>query len=140
MDPDQEDPLAQPVPVVAAEEPARLSKQSNLRSSSDDHKHKYQSNIHRGAKREEMQIKVDIGIKDFQFLKSQHQQQISDCTVYFPFKPYECQTEYMHKVISALQNSHHALLESPTGTGKTLSLLCAALAWLTSEREKQYVA
>jgi len=49
--------------------------------------------------------------------------------VHFPFTPYPCQTDYMTKVIDALNKSQNALLESPTGTGKTLSLLCAALAW-----------
>lgn len=49
--------------------------------------------------------------------------------VHFPFKPYACQEEYMGKVLDALHRSENALLESPTGTGKTLCLLCATLAW-----------
>jgi regulator of telomere elongation helicase 1 len=61
-------------------------------------------------------------------------QTIDGCDIYFPFKPYPCQTNYFEKVISALQNSQNALLESPTGTGKTLSLLCSTLAWLRKAR------
>ncbi|XP_069035422.1 regulator of telomere elongation helicase 1 isoform X3 [Lepisosteus oculatus] len=47
----------------------------------------------------------------------------------FPFTPYKCQEDYMNKVIECLQNRVNGVLESPTGTGKTLCLLCASLAW-----------
>ncbi|XP_010874078.1 regulator of telomere elongation helicase 1 isoform X2 [Esox lucius] len=50
-------------------------------------------------------------------------------TVDFPFTPYECQKDYMNKVIECLQNKVNGVLESPTGTGKTMCLLCATLAW-----------
>ncbi|XP_062316136.1 regulator of telomere elongation helicase 1 [Osmerus eperlanus] len=50
-------------------------------------------------------------------------------TVDFPFDPYECQKDYMSKVIECLQNKQNGVLESPTGTGKTLCLLCSTLAW-----------
>jgi regulator of telomere elongation helicase 1 len=49
--------------------------------------------------------------------------------IHFPFKPYKCQEDYMGKVLDALLQRQGALLESPTGTGKTLCLLCACLAW-----------
>ncbi|XP_059614079.1 regulator of telomere elongation helicase 1 homolog [Phlebotomus argentipes] len=55
---------------------------------------------------------------------------IAGYAVDFPFEPYEVQKEYMRKVIESLETSQNAMLESPTGTGKTLSLLCSSLAWL----------
>ncbi|XP_055400432.1 regulator of telomere elongation helicase 1 isoform X6 [Bubalus kerabau] len=50
-------------------------------------------------------------------------------TVDFPFQPYKCQEEYMSKVLECLQKKVNGILESPTGTGKTLCLLCSTLAW-----------
>ncbi|KAG7521076.1 regulator of telomere elongation helicase 1 isoform X1 [Solea senegalensis] len=50
-------------------------------------------------------------------------------TVKFPFPPYDCQKVYMSKVIECLTKEKNGVLESPTGTGKTLCLLCATLAW-----------
>ncbi|KAJ8452039.1 hypothetical protein Cgig2_016620 [Carnegiea gigantea] len=50
----------------------------------------------------------------------------------FPYDAYDCQITYMDKVIQALQEKTNALLESPTGTGKTLCLLCATLAYRKS--------
>ncbi|CAL0324128.1 unnamed protein product [Lupinus luteus] len=50
----------------------------------------------------------------------------------FPYEAYDSQIVYMDKVMQSLQEKSNALLESPTGTGKTLCLLCATLAWRKS--------
>ena len=55
-------------------------------------------------------------------------------SVRFPHQAYGVQLGFMAKVLSTLGGRSNALLEAPTGTGKTLSLLCAALAW--QERAK----
>uniref|UniRef100_A0A672UHH9 Regulator of telomere elongation helicase 1 n=1 Tax=Strigops habroptila TaxID=2489341 RepID=A0A672UHH9_STRHB len=53
---------------------------------------------------------------------------LNGITVDFPFQPYACQEAYMAKVLECLQKVN-GILESPTGTGKTLCLLCSTLAW-----------
>lgn len=61
---------------------------------------------------------------------------INGVIVSFPFKPYPVQEEYMRKVIECLQNGKNGVLESPTGTGKTLSLLCSSLSWLIANKAR----
>jgi regulator of telomere elongation helicase 1 len=56
--------------------------------------------------------------------------------VKFPFEPYEIQKKYIFKVLKSCHKRENALLESPTGTGKTLSLLWGALAWLDTEMKE----
>lgn len=46
----------------------------------------------------------------------------------FPYAPYRAQVALMHAVIKAVTSGSHALVESPTGTGKSLALLCSSLA------------
>ncbi len=55
----------------------------------------------------------------------------------FPFEAYECQLVYIQRVLQALFEGKNALLESPTGTGKTLCLLCASLAWQAHGQPRQ---
>lgn len=61
---------------------------------------------------------------------------MSGVQVDFPYKPYPCQIAMLARIIKALQQSKNCLLESPTGTGKTLTLLCASLAWQQKEIEQ----
>ena len=56
--------------------------------------------------------------------------------IHFPHKAYPSQVAMMNQIVRSLQQSKNALLESPTGSGKSLALLCAALAWQRDERER----
>lgn len=50
--------------------------------------------------------------------------------VLFPFEqPLEPQRAVIRNVLEALTLGKHAVLESPTGTGKTAAVLCACIAW-----------
>ncbi|XP_021924287.1 regulator of telomere elongation helicase 1 homolog [Zootermopsis nevadensis] len=62
---------------------------------------------------------------------------INGIIVNFPFEPYSVQSVYMEKVIECLKKRVNGMLELPTGTGKTLSLLCASLSWLTVKKAQQ---
>lgn len=48
-----------------------------------------------------------------------------------PFDPYDIQLELMNKIYDTLDKNYKVgLFESPTGTGKTLSLICSTMTWL----------
>jgi len=54
---------------------------------------------------------------------------ISGYEVEFPHQPYGVQLSFMSRVLQTIEKRQNALLEAPTGSGKTLSLLCSALSW-----------
>ena len=82
--------------------------------------------------------KMDFPIK-INKKKAQTQKliKISGIDIYFPYEPYPPQKTYMEKVISSLNNCGGISgLESPTGSGKTLCLLCAIFAWVEHYNKK----
>ncbi|XP_059916105.1 ATP-dependent DNA helicase DDX11 isoform X2 [Gadus macrocephalus] len=60
----------------------------------------------------------------------------------FPYQPYPIQEQFMKALYGALEDSKVGIFESPTGTGKSLSLICGALTWLKDfeERKRQETA
>ncbi|KAF7291652.1 Chl1 helicase [Mycena chlorophos] len=55
----------------------------------------------------------------------------------FPFAtPYPIQVQLMRHLYSSIESRKVTIVESPTGTGKTLSLLTASLTWLADERNR----
>eukprot|EP00075_Anas_platyrhynchos_P034741 XP_027323994.1 ATP-dependent DNA helicase DDX11 isoform X2 [Anas platyrhynchos] len=55
----------------------------------------------------------------------------------FPYRPYPIQERFMAALYAALQAGQVGIFESPTGTGKSLSLICGALSWLRDFEEKK---
>ncbi|XP_056362845.1 Fanconi anemia group J protein isoform X1 [Oenanthe melanoleuca] len=54
---------------------------------------------------------------------------IGGVKILFPCKAYPSQLAMMNAIVKGLNNRQHCLLESPTGSGKSLALLCSALSW-----------
>ncbi|XP_006462645.1 histidine phosphotransfer protein [Agaricus bisporus var. bisporus H97] len=55
----------------------------------------------------------------------------------FPYDPpYPIQTDLMRHLYDAIESRCISIVESPTGTGKTLSLLTATLTWLEHEKNR----
>lgn len=51
-------------------------------------------------------------------------------TFNFPFQPYAIQEKFMIELYKIIDGKQIGIFESPTGTGKSLSLICSALKWL----------
>ena len=80
---------------------------------------------------------------DYSFAKRQKIVNINGINIYFPYDIYSNQSKYMEKIIQLLNDrvnsniKNIAALESPTGTGKTLCLLCSTLAWVNEMRRQK---
>ncbi|SCU98049.1 LAMI_0F12750g1_1 [Lachancea mirantina] len=54
-----------------------------------------------------------------------------------PYKPYEIQKDLMERIYALLEGGKKVgIFESPTGTGKTLSLICPSVTWLRENKAR----
>lgn len=55
---------------------------------------------------------------------------------YHPYDPYDIQLDFMQSLYQCIEHGNVGIFESPTGTGKSLSLICAALTWLRDNERR----
>jgi chromosome transmission fidelity protein 1 len=70
--------------------------------------------------------------------------QRDQCSLNFhhPYSPYDVQIEFMKAAYAVLDRGEGqvGILESPTGTGKSLSLICACMTWLRDFKRRAFEA
>lgn len=59
-----------------------------------------------------------------------------DDEIPFPFPPYPQQKDLMRAIVDCVESSSAGCFESPTGTGKSLSVICATLSWQYKEEKR----
>ncbi|CDR96934.1 REGULATOR OF TELOMERE ELONGATION HELICASE 1, putative [Babesia bigemina] len=73
--------------------------------------------------------------------KIKMQRIIGGLKVLFPFPTMaKAQIQILAKLINALKNAEHVILESPTGTGKTAAILSGVLSWMYQGHVQNTVA
>jgi chromosome transmission fidelity protein 1 len=53
-----------------------------------------------------------------------------------PYEPYDIQSDFMNNLYHCIEDGKVGIFESPTGTGKSLSLICASLTWLRDHKRQ----
>ncbi|KAH7115236.1 helicase C-terminal domain-containing protein [Dendryphion nanum] len=61
-----------------------------------------------------------------------------DRDFHHPYEPYDIQKQFMNAVYECLEQGKVGIFESPTGTGKSLSLICGSLTWLRDHKRQAF--
>lgn len=61
---------------------------------------------------------------------------VAERDIPFPCTPYPQQRDLMKSILECVESSSVGCFESPTGTGKSLSVICATLYWLFEEEKR----
>lgn len=62
----------------------------------------------------------------------------SDSNFCHPYSPYEIQLSFMTTLYYCIERGKVGIFESPTGTGKSLSLICGSLTWLRDNQRRAF--
>ncbi len=62
--------------------------------------------------------------------------QPSDSKFCHPYQPYDIQLRFMTSLYDCIEHGKVGIFESPTGTGKSLSLICGSLTWLRDNQRR----